>query len=73
MERTGAGDAFMSGIIYSDLNKLSLEKTSKVASAIAALECTSIGVRDGIPSNFKEIENFIQNNELKQEILLIRN
>lgn len=67
-DTTGAGDAFLSGILISCLNNFSLEKTSKVATALSFLECKEIGVREGLPNNLQELEAFINNNEIKQVV-----
>ena len=65
-DTTGAGDAFLSGILISQLNGFSLEKTSKMATAMSFLECKEIGVREGLPNSLQELENFIENNDIKQ-------
>ncbi|MHA1436310.1 MAG: carbohydrate kinase family protein [Promethearchaeota archaeon] len=67
-DTTGAGDAFLSGILVSMLNGFDLEKTSKIASAMASLECRGVGVREGLPQSIQELEDFILNHELKQII-----
>ncbi|MFW9899285.1 MAG: carbohydrate kinase family protein [Candidatus Thorarchaeota archaeon] len=67
-DTTGAGDAFLSGILISTLNNFSLEKTSKMATAMAALECMEVGVREGLPNSVQELEDFIITNPLKQVI-----
>jgi sugar/nucleoside kinase (ribokinase family) len=67
-DTTGAGDAFLSGILISALNNFSLEKTSKMATAMAALECMEVGVREGLPNSLQELEDFIITNPLKQVI-----
>ena len=67
-DTTGAGDAFLSGILISRLNNFSLEKTSKIATAMSFLECKEIGVREGLPNSLQELENFIQSNEIRQVI-----
>jgi len=67
-DTTGAGDAFLSGILISHLNSFSLEKTSKIATAMSFLECKEIGVREGLPNSLQELENFINNNEIRQLI-----
>ena len=67
-DTTGAGDAFLSGILISMLNGFSLEKTSKMATAMSFLECKEIGVREGLPNSLQELEDFIKNNEIKQVI-----
>jgi len=65
-DTTGAGDAFLSGILISQLNNFSLEKTSKMATAMSFLECKEIGVREGLPNSLQELENFVENNNIKQ-------
>ncbi|MHA1489954.1 MAG: carbohydrate kinase family protein [Promethearchaeota archaeon] len=65
-DTTGAGDAFLSGILISQLNNFGLEKTSKMATAMSYLECKEIGVREGLPNSLKELETFIANNAIKQ-------
>ena len=67
-DTTGAGDAFLSGILISHLNKFSIEKTSKFATAMSYLECREIGVREGLPTSLGELEDFIANNTIKQVI-----
>jgi len=67
-DTTGAGDAFLSGILISTLNNFSLEKTSKMATAMAALECMEVGVREGLPNSLQELENFVATNPLNQVI-----
>jgi len=68
VDTTGAGDAFLSGILISTLNNFSLEKTSKMATAMAALECMEVGVREGLPNSLQELENFVSTNPLNQVI-----
>ena len=70
-DTTGAGDAFLSGILISMLNGFSLEKTSKMATAMSFLECKEIGVREGLPNSLQELEDFINNNEIKQVISMV--
>ncbi len=67
-DTTGAGDAFLSGILISILNNFSLEKTSKLATAMSFLECKEIGVREGLPNSLQELENFVDTNTLNQVI-----
>lgn len=67
-DTTGAGDAFLAGILISLLNSFSLEKTSKMATAMSFLECKEIGVREGLPNSIQELENFVNNNTIKQVI-----
>ena len=67
-DTTGAGDAFLSGILVSCLNEFPLNKTSKIATAMSYLECKEVGVREGLPNNIGELERFINENEIKQVI-----
>ena len=67
-DTTGAGDAFLAGILISCLNNFSIEKTSKMATAMSFLECQEIGVREGLPQSIQELEDFVNNNTIKQVI-----
>lgn len=67
-DTTGAGDAFLSGILISTLKNYDIVKTSKIASAMASLECREVGVREGLPHSLSEIDNFIDTNKLEQVI-----
>ena len=65
-DTTGAGDAFLSGLLISNLNGFSLGKSSKMATAMSYLESKEVGVREGLPNSLKELEDFINNNPIKQ-------
>jgi fructokinase len=67
-DTTGAGDAFLAGILISSLNNYTLEKTSKMATAMSFLECKEVGVREGLPNSLQELEDFINNNTIKQVV-----
>ncbi len=67
-DTTGAGDAFLAGILVSRLHNFTLEKTSKMATAMSFLETKEIGVREGLPNSIQELESFISNNTIKQVI-----
>lgn len=67
-DTTGAGDAFLSGLLISQLNEFSLEKSSKMATAMSYLESKEVGVREGLPNSLRELEVFIANNEIKQKV-----
>lgn len=67
-DTTGAGDAFLAGILISRLNNFSLERTSKMATAMSFLESKEIGVREGLPNSIQELESFVSNNTIKQVI-----
>jgi sulfofructose kinase len=49
-DTTGAGDVFRAGFIHGLLHDWSLEHTLRFANATAALKCTQIGGRSGIPT-----------------------
>jgi len=65
-DTTGAGDAFLTGLLISYLNGFSLEKSSKMATAMSYLESKEIGVREGLPNSLKDLEDFVNNNQIKQ-------
>jgi sulfofructose kinase len=50
VDTTGAGDIFHAGFIYGLLRGWSLEDTLAFANATAALKCTQLGGRPGIPT-----------------------
>jgi ribokinase len=50
VDTTGAGDVFHGAYIYGLLRKWDLRKVVRFAAAVAALKCTQIGGRRGIPS-----------------------
>jgi ribokinase len=66
IDTTGAGDAFLCGLLISKLNGYPLEKTAQIATAMSSLETMETGVREGLPSSVEELENFIQRNDLEQ-------
>jgi fructokinase len=65
-DTTGAGDAFLSGLLISQLNGFTLEKSSKMATAMSYLESKEIGVREGLPNSLPELEDFVSRNTIKQ-------
>jgi len=67
-DTTGAGDAFISGILLSKLNGYSLQKMTQISTAMSSLESMEIGVREGLPRNLSDIEKFISENNLQQNI-----
>jgi sugar/nucleoside kinase (ribokinase family) len=67
-DTTGAGDAFLSGILLSKLKGYSLKKMIQISTAMSSLESMEVGVREGLPSSLAEIEDFISKNSLKQEV-----
>jgi len=50
VDTTGAGDVFRAGFIYGLLHEWELERTLRFANAAAALKCTRLGGRPGIPT-----------------------
>ena len=50
VDTTGAGDVFHGAFSYGLLKEWDLKKTATFASAVAALKCTKLGGRTGIPS-----------------------
>ncbi len=58
VDTTGAGDVFHAGYIYGLLQGWDLEDVLRFASAVAALKCTSIGGRQGIPG-LDEVMKFL--------------
>jgi ribokinase/sulfofructose kinase len=60
LDTTGAGDAFHAGLIYGLLlEKWSLRRAGRFASALAALNCTGLGARGGLVSR-DEVLKFLQ-------------
>jgi len=70
-DTTGAGDAFLSDLLISQLNGFTLEKSSKMATAMSYLESKEIGVREGLPNSLSELEKFVNNNSIKQIVTKI--
>ncbi|MEK6591273.1 MAG: PfkB family carbohydrate kinase, partial [Nitrospinota bacterium] len=58
VDTTGAGDAFHSGYIYGLLKGWGLKDVITFASALAAIKCTKIGGRAGIPG-LSEVREFL--------------
>ena len=58
VDTTGAGDVFHGGYIYGLLQGWNLRDTLMFASAVAAIKCTKVGGRTGIPT-LAEIELFL--------------
>lgn len=65
-DTTGAGDAFLSGLLLSKLNEYSLKKMTQISTAMSSLESMEVGVREGLPKNLSDIEKFISTNKLQQ-------
>ena len=50
VDTTGAGDVYHGAFIFGLLREWRLEKTAEFASAVAAMSCTRLGGRQGIPT-----------------------
>lgn len=50
VDTTGAGDVYHGAFIFGLLREWKLEKTTEFASAVAAMSCTRLGGRQGIPT-----------------------
>ena len=61
VDTTGAGDVFRGAFAYGVFRKWPLKKTAQVASIVAAMKCTKVGGRSGIPT-LKEVASFIRKN-----------
>jgi sulfofructose kinase len=58
VDTTGAGDVFHGGFIYGLLQGWPLEEIIRFANAVAAMKCTQIGARRGIPT-LAEVRRFL--------------
>jgi len=57
-DTTGAGDAFRGGFLYGLLRGEDVETSLRLANAVAALNCRSLGARTALP-NEKELTEFL--------------
>jgi len=67
-DTTGAGDAFMAGLITATLLGKDLAYSAKMASGLSSLEVMSFGVRLGIPSSIEAVLTFVDSNPFEQTI-----
>jgi ribokinase len=68
VDTTGAGDVFHGGYVYGLLRNWGLVRTLTFASACAAMKCTKVGGRAGIP-RLEEVLAFLrERNYLKSAI-----
>ncbi|MDZ7260875.1 MAG: PfkB family carbohydrate kinase [candidate division KSB1 bacterium] len=58
VDTTGAGDVYHGAFIFGLLQKWDLPRILKFASAVAAIKCTQLGGRAGIPS-LKQVQEFL--------------
>ena len=56
VDTTGAGDVFHGAFLCGMLQQWELEKSVEFASAVAALKCTRLGGRTGIPDRQETIQ-----------------
>jgi sulfofructose kinase len=59
VDTTGAGDAFHGAFIYGMLQGWPIKRTATFANAVAAMNCTALGGRAGLP-RFTEVEAFLR-------------
>jgi sugar/nucleoside kinase (ribokinase family) len=59
-DTTGAGDSFRVGLLYGMLKGESLEVAARMANAVAALKCRSVGARTALPTE-SELTELIRN------------
>ncbi len=67
-DTTGAGDAFLSGLIVSYLRNIPLQQMAKVATSMGYLESQEAGVREGVPNCYEDLEEFVESHSLMQNI-----
>ncbi len=63
MDTNGAGDVFHGAFIYGLLQDWEIEETAEFATATAAIKCTRIGGRAGIPA-LNTVKNFIEKGKI---------
>ena len=49
-DTTGAGDAFRGGFLYGMLTGEDIETSMKLGNAVAAMKCSVLGARPGLPT-----------------------
>lgn len=58
-DTTGAGDSFRVGLLYGLLTGESVETSARMANAVAALKCRSLGARTALPTE-SDLRTFLQ-------------
>lgn len=58
LDTTGAGDAFRAGLLFGLISGSNLEESCRMANAVAALKCRSIGARTALPT-IDELNDFL--------------
>lgn len=64
IDSTGAGDAYLAGIVHAYAKGKNLSETLSIASATAAINCLSLGGREGLPRE-NELRKFLDNTDLE--------
>ena len=62
-DTTGAGDAFRGGFLYGLLTGEEIETSMKFGNAVAAMKCSKLGARPGLPTK-QQLEEFLSSNML---------
>ena len=62
-DTTGAGDVYHGAFIFGLLQNWDIQKTARFANAMAAIKCTRIGGRAGIPS-LKTVIDYLETGEI---------
>jgi sugar/nucleoside kinase (ribokinase family) len=57
-DTTGAGDAFRGGFLYGLLTGEDIETSMKFGNAVAAMKCSKLGARPGLPTK-QQLEDFM--------------
>jgi ribokinase len=65
VDTTGCGDVFHGAFVYGLLRGWNLRKIAIFSNAVAAMKCTKIGGRAGIPS-IKEVEGFLKSAKMRE-------
>lgn len=58
-DTTGAGDSFRAGLLYGLISGQSVEESARMANAVAALKCRSVGARTALPTR-EELSAFLK-------------
>lgn len=57
-DTTGAGDAFHAGLLYGLLNGDDIEASMRLGNAVAAMKCSALGARPGLPTR-RQLQQFL--------------
>jgi len=60
-DTTGAGDAFRGGFLYGLLTGEDIETSMRLGNAVAAMKCSALGARPGLPTS-AQLESFLEAN-----------